>query len=60
VTRAAHRYPPQAVLLYVALGIALGMVGWALWIHDSGDDGAGQVPGQQTQGHKRGNGGERP
>jgi hypothetical protein len=46
------RYPPQAVLLYVALGIALGLVGWALWIHDSGqtgDSGSGQAPAQQQQ-----------
>jgi hypothetical protein len=36
-----HRYPPQAVLLYVALGIALGMVAWALWLHDGGRNQAG-------------------
>jgi hypothetical protein len=36
MTRRSHRYPPQAVLLYIALGIALGLVGWALWIHDGG------------------------
>jgi hypothetical protein len=32
----ARRYPPQALLLYVALGVALGMIGWAVLIHDSG------------------------
>lgn len=54
MTTRSHRYPPQAVLLYVALGIALGLVGWALLIHDSGDagdqGGAGSPPQQQTTG----------
>jgi hypothetical protein len=48
-----RRYPPQAVLLYVALGIALGLVGWALWIHDGGqtEETGGTAPTvQQTQG----------
>jgi hypothetical protein len=59
MTRGAHRYPPQAILLYVALGIALGMVAWALWLHDSGSDGSGVAqPTPQTQHH--GNGGEGP
>jgi hypothetical protein len=52
MTRHASRYPPQAVLLYVALGIALGLVAWALWIHDgsqTGDSGGGQPPVQQPQ-----------
>ena len=52
MTRQSHRYPPQAVLLYVALGIALGLVGWALWLHDSGgtgDSGGGQPTVQQQQ-----------
>jgi hypothetical protein len=31
------RYAIQAVLVYVAIGVALGMIGWALLIHDSGD-----------------------
>jgi hypothetical protein len=55
MTRHASRYPPQAVLLYVALGIALGLIGWALWIHDSGqtgDSGGGKPPVQQQ--HKPG------
>lgn len=46
------RFPPQAVLLYVALGIALGLVGWALWLHDgseTGEAGGGQPPAQQQQ-----------
>jgi hypothetical protein len=30
------RYAIQAVLVYIAIGIALGMVGWALLIHDGG------------------------
>jgi hypothetical protein len=30
------RYAIQAVLVYIAIGVALGMVGWALLIHDSG------------------------
>jgi hypothetical protein len=29
------RYPIQAVLVYIAAGIALGLVGWALFIHGS-------------------------
>jgi hypothetical protein len=52
VSRHGTRYPPQAILLYVALGIALGLVGWAIWIHDSGpggDSGTGQAPAQQPQ-----------
>jgi hypothetical protein len=31
------RYAIQAVLVYVAIGVALGMIAWALLIHDSGD-----------------------
>jgi hypothetical protein len=58
VTRTAHRYPPQAVLVYVALGIALGMVGWALWLHDSDDESGTQQAPAHTQ--QQGNGGERP
>jgi hypothetical protein len=27
------RYPIQALIVYVALGIALGMVVWALFLH---------------------------
>jgi hypothetical protein len=30
------RYATPAVLVYIALGVALGMVGWALLIHDGG------------------------
>jgi hypothetical protein len=30
-----RRYPMQAVLVYVAAGIALGLVGWALFVHGS-------------------------
>jgi hypothetical protein len=26
-------YPAQALIVYVALGMALGMVGWALFLH---------------------------
>ena len=29
-------YSVQAVLVYIAVGVALGMVGWALLIHDGG------------------------
>jgi hypothetical protein len=59
VTRRTHSYPPQALLVYVALGIALGLVGWALWLHDgqTGDAGGGQPPVQQQQQER---GGERP
>jgi hypothetical protein len=38
------------VLLYVALGVALGLVGWALWLYDggnSGEPGGAQPPAQQ-------------
>lgn len=34
-------YSVQAVLVYVALGVALGLIGWALLIHDGGADSAG-------------------
>ena len=57
MTRRSYHYPPQAVLLYVALGIALGLVGWALWLHDggqAGDGGGGQPPVQQQQQHDKG------
>lgn len=51
MTPSARRYPPQAVLLYVALGIALGLVGWALWLYDggetAGDQGGAQPPAQR-------------
>jgi hypothetical protein len=55
MTRSSHRYPPQAVLLYVALGIALGLVGWALWLHDGGQTGdtGGSPPVQQKQNQGR-------
>ena len=38
-------YSIQAVLVYVALGVALGLVGWALLIHDGdgGNDGAAKA-----------------
>jgi hypothetical protein len=34
-----RRYPAQALLLYAALGIALGMIAWALWLHDGNTTG---------------------
>jgi hypothetical protein len=30
------QYRIQAVLVYIAAGVALGLVGWALFIHGSG------------------------
>lgn len=39
MSREPRRYPLQAVLVYLALGAALGMVGWAILIHDGGGDG---------------------
>jgi hypothetical protein len=53
-----HRYPAQAVLLYVALGIALGLVGWALWLHDG--DQANDTGGAQPAIRQQNVGGERP
>jgi hypothetical protein len=53
MTRRSHRYPPQAVLVYMALGIALGLVGWALLLYDggeAGDQGGTQPPAQQDGG----------
>jgi hypothetical protein len=35
VNAPAH-YSIQAVLVYVALGVALGLIGWAVLIHDGG------------------------
>jgi hypothetical protein len=50
VTPRRHmRYPAQALLLYAALGVALGMVGWALWIHD-GDAAGHGGPATVTEG----------
>jgi len=39
-------YSIQAVLVYIAAGVALGMVGWALFIHDGGtsNPAAGKPP----------------
>ena len=55
MTRRRHRYPPQAVLLYVALGIALGLVGWALWLYDGDETGAAgdTPPPAQQQDNRR-------
>jgi hypothetical protein len=40
------RYPVAALVVYVALGVALGMVGWALFLHgnDGGDTLRGKAP----------------
>jgi hypothetical protein len=37
-------YAIQAVLVYVAIGVALGMVGWALLIHESGGKATTRTP----------------
>jgi hypothetical protein len=37
-------YAIQAVLVYIAVGVALGMVGWALLIHDGSGDNATGTP----------------
>jgi hypothetical protein len=42
--RTHSRYAIQAVLVYIAVGVALGMVGWALLIHDSGGGSADRTP----------------
>jgi hypothetical protein len=47
-------YPPQAVLLYVALGIAIGMVAWALLLHDGGK--ANRAGGPAAPALRQGNG----
>jgi hypothetical protein len=39
-------YSVQALLVYAALGVALGMVVWALWIHSS--SATGTHPHQAT------------
>jgi hypothetical protein len=38
------RYAIQAVLVYIAIGVAIGMVGWALLIHDGGGGIAQETP----------------
>ena len=50
-----RRYPTQALLLYAALGIALGLVGWALVIHDSDSEQAAgsQAPPALEQGRNK-------
>jgi hypothetical protein len=42
------RYAIQAVLVYIAIGMALGMVGWALLIHDGGAGAAAGTPAKHT------------
>jgi hypothetical protein len=37
-------YAIQAVLVYIAVGVALGMVGWALLIHDGGSGKTTRTP----------------
>jgi hypothetical protein len=37
-------YTVQAVLVYIAVGVALGMVGWALLIHDGGSSASERTP----------------
>jgi hypothetical protein len=47
------RYPAQALVLYAALGIAMGLIAWALWIHDGGSNkqaSGGQAPAAERQG----------
>jgi hypothetical protein len=41
-------YAIQAVIVYIAVGVALGMVGWALLIHDGG---GGQTTTRTPAGH---------
>ena len=42
------QYAIQAVLVYIAIGVALGMVGWALLIHDSDGGGIGNGASAKT------------
>jgi hypothetical protein len=42
------------VLLYMALGIAIGMVAWALWLHDGGS--SRQAGGPAAPALQQGNG----
>jgi hypothetical protein len=44
----SQHYAIQAVLVYVALGVALGMVGWALLIHNGGRSGATGTPAKRA------------
>jgi hypothetical protein len=46
--RTHPHYAIQAVLVYVAIGIALGMVGWALLIHDGGGGATAGIPAQKA------------
>jgi hypothetical protein len=49
-------YAIQAVLVYIAVGVALGMVGWALLLHDGGGVPATRTPAghapAQTDSHR--------
>jgi hypothetical protein len=49
-------YSIQAVLVYIALVVALGLVGWALVIHDGDQSVATGTPAEQaparTDAHK--------
>jgi hypothetical protein len=53
---AQPHYSIQAVLVYIALGVAVGLVGWALLIHDGGRSAATGTPAKQaparTDAHK--------
>jgi hypothetical protein len=50
-------YSIQAVLVYVAVGIALGLVGWAVLLHDgsTGSTPSAQAPAQTTSHTGKGN-----
>lgn len=37
-------YAVQAVLVYIAVGVALGMVGWALLIHGDASSASKRTP----------------
>jgi hypothetical protein len=41
-------YAIQAALVYIAVGVALGMIGWALLIHDGGSSAATRTPAGHT------------
>ncbi len=51
------QYSIQAVLVYVAVGIALGLVGWAALLHhgSTGDTPAAQAPAHTNSHTGKGN-----
>jgi hypothetical protein len=49
VTRARSPVSVAVVVVYAALGVAIGMVFWALLIHSDGDSGRNSAQPDETQ-----------